>query len=297
MKTIQKLSFMAVITLLLCTACETNIESQGVTKWGAIEYFDPFWGNVQELQVMNKTIRFNFNDDAKALVKDTIRFEVVAKDITGTFVPAEYIQVYKNGILCNDNMLCITVEDKDVILGIALMPKAGEGDHKLYLIKRADGGLDNISNQLELSGFTVTKHVVTNPLKLGVVWGLILFGAIILSWIIIAHLFVNPHVSFSKVRIDYPNDISTVLDTGGVYQVLCTNKRVRISLFRKIFVGNTKVEVNDFWEQPLIITNGYGKKLKFRGSYYYVNPDPAYRGDEIMISKENDNTKVIIQTN
>ena len=164
----------------------------------------------------------------------------------------EDIILYKNGEICKDNLLNITAADKEVVVGIEFRPSAPEGRYMLALQPKSLNGLDRI----------------------------------------IAHLFVNPSTCFNRVYFDYGSGAGRPIRMGSAYKLVCTNKLKKTSFLTKLFVGDVRYEVNEFWDKDFVITNGVRRRqVRFEGrASYRVDPDRVMKGDSFAVTNSKDET-------
>ncbi len=271
---------------------------------GVTEFYEDFWWHKYDMEkaFVYDTLIFDFNNDAKKCLTQPIKFQIVTKDEFDMAHPLTDIIVRKNGQECKDNIVTITTEDNEVVIGIAFTADAIEQLPTIYLhpINLQELGLeDGLSLTIDRNEFDlqkIGKVKIHNPLAKGSLITLIAVIIFLLTWIIIAHLFVNPSVKFSKVLINYGDgDRSIRMDSA--YELICTNKPIKVSFFKKVFVGDIKVEVNDFWEYPLTIKSGSRRnRLRLVGAaHYHINVDTTLRREPFIVTNSR-GEEVTIQT-
>lgn len=276
-------------------ACNQVPTNPNKVLWGTTEYYSDFLFKKYEPVIMSKSIELEFNEDAQRLIKSTIELEVVEKNEHDRFINVDGINIYKNGVECNGNVLIIEPNEKSFDLGIEFTEKAPEGNHTLYLRVKNSGGLDRIDN-VDLSStdelilaheWVVKKDDVINPLGLLIFWIIIIILFVLLLSFIISRI-VNPIVKFSSVYIDYnDNSGERRIRMGRSCFLLCTNQDTKYSIFYKLFVGLVKVEVNDFWVQPLKIKSGRRDSIVITGlSSYNIDTEDPIRRETISIINE-----------
>jgi hypothetical protein len=246
----------------LFASCKDEVKGE---FWGETKFYGNFLFKKYEPVKMERTLEFEFNDDARRLVTNDIAFEVVEKDEKDHFVVVKDVVLYKNGEVRSDNILKIKSTETEMKLGIEFTETAREGNHTLYLREKGQSGLDRI-DYLELAdGFVVKKDDVYNPLGLLLFWVLVVL-AIILAVCVIVSRIANPVVKFSNVFIDYHDGAGErKIKMGSAYKLLCTGKRTSFSIFSKFFVGVVKVEVHEFWTHPVTITSGKRNYIRVSG--------------------------------
>lgn len=289
MKKIYQIVFFGSLICLLSSCSDSN-----TVFWGETDCYSDFLFKKYTPVRMEKTLEFEWNEDAKRLWHKSIDFEIVEKS---SGKPFKGIVVYKNGERCKNNILKITKADSEVVVGIEFAADAPEGNHILYLREKSLNGLDRI-DKIELGeGIIVRKNNVFNPLAKWLTTSIIAILTILVVWIVLARFVINPAAKFSKVIFDY-GDGERPVRMSGAYKLICTNKPVKISLFHKLFVGNVKVEVNEFWEHPVTIQSGARNRIRFSGSATYnINTEDGVpvRREPVEITNESGKT-IKVQT-
>ena len=238
---------------------------------------------------MEKTLVFEFNEDALKHWNNVITFELI--DIN-TKKKIDDIILYKNGEICDNNLLNITTADNEVVVGIEFKPTAPEGRYILALQHKSLNGLDRI-DAIELGqGIVIEKEDVMNPLAKGLIWGLTIFIIILLTWIAIAHIFINPSTYFNRVDFDYGSGAGKPIRMGSAYKLVCTNQRKKVSFFKKLLIGDVKYEINPFWDKEFVITNGIRRRqVRFEGKTNYgISADTVMKGDSFTVTNSRGET-------
>ena len=82
--------------------------------WGETDYYTDFLFKDYEPVKMTKTICFETNEDANGRVGN-VKFGLYKKTEEESYIPVkDEIRLYKNNVLCEDNVLLITPQDKEV---------------------------------------------------------------------------------------------------------------------------------------------------------------------------------------
>ncbi len=271
----------AIFSILFLISCEERNDNS--IFWGQTYYYSDFLSKKYKPVRMEQTLVFEFNEDAIKHWDNVIHFELV--DIN-TKKRIDEVILYKNGTACKDNFLEISTSDNEVVVGIEFLPTAHEGRYMLALQPESLNGLDRI-DAIELgNGIVLEKENIMNPLAKGMTLGFIALAIMLIVWIVIMHLFVNPRTYFNRVTFDYGSGEGRPIRMGSAYKLVCTNNSKKISFFKKLFVGDIKYEVNDFWENELVITNGIrNKQIRFVGKASYdINPDMVMKGDKFTVT-------------
>lgn len=275
------------LAVALLSSCGRQDENS--LFWGQTRQYSDFLFKKYIPSRMEQTLVFEFNEDALRQWDDVLTFELI--DIN-TKRKIEDIILYKNGEICKDNLLNITAADKEVVVGIEFRPSAPEGRYMLALQPKSLNGLDRI-DAIELEhGIVIEKEDVMNPLAKGSMFVLTVIVIVLLVWIIIAHLFVNPSTCFNRVYFDYGSGAGRPIRMGSAYKLVCTNKLKKTSFLTKLFVGDVRYEVNEFWDKDFVITNGVRRRqVRFEGrASYRVDPDRVMKGDSFAVTNSKDET-------
>jgi len=274
------------LAAIVFSSCGKHISGE---FWGETEYYSNFLFKKYEPVVMEKTLEFDFNDDAQRLITGDIEFEVVKKDEHDAFAPAQEVVLYKNGAKCANNILKVKSSEKELSLGIEFTKEAREGYYTLYLREKGASGLDRIEYLELTNGFCVRKSDVWNPLANGLFYGLIGLILFLLLWYILSRRF-NPNNKFSKIYFDYHDGAGEQVrrGVGSCYKVVCVNKMQRVSPFSKFFVGNVFYEVNDFWTSPVTLKSGTRNTIKLSGVVNYeLDSEETIRKEPFTLTNEN----------
>jgi hypothetical protein len=290
-------------------SCDEPPQNSNVTKtdWGRVSYYSDFLFDKYVPDTLTKKLKFEFNETALDSITEEIELIVVKgkEKATGDTVYCEYesesakdIVLLKNGIKCDENILSISTTEngKIITLGIVLPAGGKYEDETIHLglrVKNA-GGLDYIDN-LDLEKervlsheWTIRKDDVYNPLGLLLFWFFVVVVTILAVCFIFSRI-LNPSTKFSKLYIDYDDGAGEQrINMGRAYQLLCTNKKTRSSIFHKFFVGTVKVEVNDFWTHPVTIKSGMRHYIRISGlGEFELNPDETVRKEPFTITNDN----------
>lgn len=280
--------FFLISTLVAISLCSCN--SLSGEFWGETKYYKDFPGCKYEPVKMHQTLTFDFNDDAKRLLKNSpLQFEVVEKNKDGNLIPANDILLYINNSTkpCEGNRFSITSEVTELPLCIVFKNNAREGNHTLFLREVGNNGLDRI-DYMELSqGFVVNKKEVTNPLKLGISWSLICLATILLCWILIVRFVTHPKTPFNKIGITYPNGEEVLVKMNNAHELICTPKKQKCSLLHGLFLGKITYQTNEYWTRPVTIKKGRTRNdIKISSAVDVVSGD-LNRHSTIVICNEN----------
>ena len=287
-----------IVTLLSVTAFTSCDEAkESIADWGVTEYYTDFWWKKYTPNIMEQTLEFEYNDDAKKFFTGEVEFELKSKNQDGTFVSTtDYMLLYKNGELCEGNRMKIDVNDTEVVVGVEFKPESPEGCYTLILDPIDYGGLDYIEHIDLVEGFNVQKDDVFNPLAKqtsGVGTTLL---AIFVGWLFLSRLVIYRSVRFSKISFDYNDGCGEYMRrVSGCYKIVCTNRKQKVSIFHRIFIGKVYFEVNPFWEQEVTLSNGLRNNIRISTRGDYNLPDESIRKEMFVISNS-EKKKVNIET-
>ena len=272
--------------------------------WGKTDYYADFLFKDYEPVKMTKTICFETNEDANGRVGN-VKFGLYKKTEDESYIPVkDEIRLYKNDVLCENNILLITPEDHEVQLGIEFTPEAEEGVHKWFLKVLDNGGFDRINEYATeedslplLLEWKAEKNEVMNPLKRNIIGASVTIIVLAILWYFISRFIIWRSVPFSKIYITYPNQDYHTIRMNGKYQLVCSNnKHAKDSILSVIFKGNKQYEYNEFWSHPIIIERGRNAKsirISKLGDFI-LNGDKIRKQPFEIIDLEGN--KVIIET-
>lgn len=296
----KRLSIIKILLSLVCISlysCRENISENSM--WGATQYYEDFFWYKYEPVLMEQTLEFNFNEDARQfLEKEVFTFDVVELDENGNVIQNQF-KLYKNGIECPNETFTLTTSDSEIRLGIEFLPEAREGNHKFFIKEKENSGLTRIDYTELAEGMYVQKNDSMNPLAKLLAWsgGIIVVVSII--WAVLSRFLFWPSVRFSKLTIDYGNGCCSSIRTSGCYEVVLTNdKKMHDNFLIRLFKGSKKYVVNDFWTSPIEIKNGFGKKIRVRQTKrsFSCSPiNPKRKEDFILMNA--DGHSVTLHTN
>ena len=297
--------------LLVFVSCNKPVENNpNKHSWGKKQFYSDFLFRKFDVSdtanTYRKTLRFEFNKEAKDSITDAIKFRLVERNVTynaglpkdTVYSPTNDFSLYKNGKKCVDNLLEVTTQDDSVELMIAFVKNSRQEDHTytlgLQVINNA--GLDRIGNvnvskvnDIVLPDeWVLEKDYVYNPLGLLLFWGTVSIITLLIVSFIVSRI-INPKTRFSKLYIDYHDGAGEKrINMGSGYKLLCTDKNVRFSIFSKFFVGIVKLEVHDFWTHPVTITSGRRNVVRLSGhGNYQIGNDETVRKEPFTITNEN----------
>lgn len=267
------LAFMANIFV----SCEKEVDSSML--WGKTDFYKDFLFYDYKPVKMTKTICFEANDDANGFVKD-VKFGIFKKDENGSYIPVkEEIVLYKNGEPCLNNELLVSIQDKEVELGIEFTPEAEEGIHKWFLKVLDNGGFDRINEYATeedsaplLLEWKAEKNDIINPLKLGLNTFLLVLGVVLFVWLMILKPQAYPTFKLKKLYILYEGR-QVPVKLSGVHKVVCTNRTMSQGFFSRLFTGRIVYIKDAFWlpgDVVIMSKDRNSVKVKFTMQYTMI---------------------------
>jgi len=306
------------VSVFLFASCEKPEKiNPNKHSWGTKNLYADFLINhfhfSDTSNVFHKRLFLEFNQEAKASSTGTLELQLVEK-ITkfgadglpknSEFQPTREFSLFKNGEKCSDNILKINNEDKKADITIAFNQNTKFEDHSYTLCLKVinNGGLDRIDNTdvsapnniILTDEWVLEKKYVHNPLGLLFFWGIVgIIGILILCFVL--SRVINPSTKFSKLYIDYHDGGGDhIVKMGSSYKLICTNNKKKYSIFYRFFIGNVKVEVNDFWTNPVTINSGRMDTVQLTGlGDLQLENDTTIRKEAIIITGNGQKVTII----
>lgn len=257
---------------LLLFSCSKKDENSAKVFWGKTDYYKNFLFKKYEPVIMTKKIEFDFNEDAEKGLDTNIKFKLVEKDPDGNFNSTADVLIYKNGILCADNILTLQPKDTTLELGMEFTPQARKGNHTLYLQVLNSGGLDRIDD-IELSStnnfilaheWVVKKDEVYNPLAIGLFWIVVCLLTFLVVWRFVIRPILYETFKVRKLYVFCPGSPMKTLTLKGAYKAVASNRMKKQSIFNKFFKGKIVFTQNEFWEHDIEFIPGTRKTVRAR---------------------------------
>lgn len=286
------------VIVAACTGLNHGDDSKEPDNWGSnIHYSNFLWHDYNpNAYRIGKTLELEFNDDARKHFVGKAVLELVTQDNQPTI---DFINLYKNGVKCENNRLELTIKDSEVNIQVEFKNDVDvTTNHYTLVLKVVDnGGLDEIVNiELGEIGFVVARKNIMNPLAKQTMWFGIVIAALFVAWLILSRTIINPYLKFSRISFDYSDGAGDISHrVANCYKIICTNKPKKISLLHKIFAGNVYVEVNDFWSNEVTIICGSRNNIRLITRGEYLLPDEPVRKEPFTVLNEQ-HRKVIIET-
>lgn len=267
------------IYILIClilwsmTSCKEE-KSPNATFWGETGYYKNFLFYKYKPEVMEQTLIFDFNEDAKSVQE--VKFGLYKKSADRKFTSTEgEIVLYKNGDKCINNVFTVSGTEREVTLGIEFLAETPQGVHKWYLRTLDNGGLSRINDcDIESDAYPLAMEIYSqkednlNPLLLGIIWFLIVSILIILVWILILKRIFYPVFKIGPIVIN--GTYYSMRKIKGYRKVICTNRAKKQSFINQLFIGKILYEVNPFWSSEWVIIPRDKTSIKPIGAKNYT---------------------------
>ena len=263
-----------ILLSILILSCSKTAENPNNVIWGETKFYRDVIFYKYEPVIMTQTLELEFNEDAQRLISDDIVFEIVERDETEKFVAPRGINLYKNGVLCSDNILSVKPNEKELELGIEFSEIAAEGNHTLYLRVKNAGGLDRIddadlwtTNNIILEHeWVVKKNNTMNPLVFSLIVIASFLALIFVLWIIFIRPVFFPHFSIRQIEIKAPGLWKTPR-IRSCRKVVLTRKTKKQSSFNRKLTGKIEYIKDDFFIEDIeLYPKSFGKELEIKKS-------------------------------
>lgn len=254
-----KIKYILCITLMVIfSSCQREDESIRVPNsidFGKVSYYKPFFFCKKEIHPLEKTLVFDFNEEAK---KDNSFVELTLTDRhTGEAVGQESVTMLINGEETLNNKVKISPLQLDtanaVTFGFLFNEDTPTGNHQ-WLLKVTDSSLDRVDNihletqndpPIVLISAGFSKQI--NPLLLGTYIFLAILAGLFLCWIIALRHIMYPRFRISTITVTEP--YYAVYKPRLCYKVVFTNRVEKQNFVRKLFTGEILYAVNEVWTE------------------------------------------------
>jgi hypothetical protein len=253
----------------LFSCSEDTSFSGDVINFGKAEYFEQFLGVESDTIIIERKLKFNFNDYA---TKKESYVKIRLVDVDNKTITDNNILLYSNGELVKNKTIKISSTDNQngvVIIGIRLLPKYKKG-YTSGFISVTSHSLDRInendiatSSEKRLFKWEAEHSVIMNPLKKGLMWLLIVIASLLLLWFAVLRNSFYPKFKKGKIQILNPYFKGIKIDKS-VMQIVFTNKKHTQGFFSKLFKGMIQYEINDLYDRRILFTPGRGNKIKIK---------------------------------
>ena len=241
---------------------------------GESEYYDAFWwSDAKPLDTLTIDLKACFNE---AAVNAGSEVKVSVKETTGNQAAEGQCRYLYNGKDCAESFVVKAGEPS--LLSIIPQPNAEDGKHyfEISVVPNSVRNLENINQQHPadyVNTLRLEHDVRMNPLKLFLIWLLIIIGAGLLLWYLFCKPFLYPKIKVKSIQMECEPMCRTV-KIKGCRKVVFTNKKQSQSLLNYLFTGEVKYVKDECWDAAwYIIPTTKKDRVKAMGvSGYAVNP-------------------------
>ena len=244
-----------VAVLSSCRGDDDNIRVTNSIDFGKVSYYKPFVFCKKEIHPLEKTLVFDFNEEAK---KDNSFVELTLTDRnTGKAVEQESVTMLINGEEIRNNKVKISPSllnaANEITFGFLFHPNTPSGNQQ-WLLKVTDSSLDRVDNiHLETqndpavvlisAGFS--KRI--NPLLLGLYIFLAILVGLFLCWVIAIRHIMYPRFKIAAITVMEP--YYEMYKPRLCYKIIFTNRVEKQNFFQKLFTGEILYAVNEVWTE------------------------------------------------
>jgi len=242
-------------TLFSCQQDDEDIRVLNSIDFGKAGYYKPFWFCKKEILPLEKTLVFEFNEEAK---KENSFVELTLTDRnTGKAVGKELVSMLVNGTVAPDNKINVTPSQLDATnelkLGFLFNENAGSGNYQ-WLMKVTDSSLDRIDEVHLETQATPAVFLISsafskrmNPLLLGIYTSLAVIVGLLLLWILVMRPVKYPRFNIAAITVFEP--YYEMYKPKSYYKIIFTNRAEKQSFFQKLFKGKILYAVNEVWTE------------------------------------------------
>lgn len=247
-------SILLILVVLSLFSCKKEVEDINVLNsvdFGEADYYKPFLFCKKELTPLDKTFRFEFNDEAQ---KENSFVELSLYDRkTNQPVTSSVVSILKDGEEQKGNKFTISANDEEMLTLGLLFDKNADSDNYQWLFRVSASSLDRISNiTLENQDEEIAVLLISakfnkriNPLLLGIIIFLIVVVGALLIWWLVIRKALYPTFKVGAVTILEP--YYNMYKLSSYRKVVFTNKAEKQSTLSKTFQGKILYAVNEIW--------------------------------------------------
>lgn len=259
----------------------TSCSNEGVS-FGTVEYYPSFLWVSEKTTTVVKKMQFDYSEDAIADPEVFAEFQFV--DNEGKPVDDRIMVVMIDGGVINANKFKISNDVKEKTIIFSFSPDADAGKYQGYLrlvshkLDRVDSlSLEN-GQSADVFQWTIEYNKVMNPLAKVLMWFLICFLICLFVWFVFIRPIMYPHFKkFNKsILIELDGKIVGQMNFSfnGARRVVFSDKKVIQSIWEKVFIGETKTFINQYFRTPLIFTPDKKNAKAYGLGYVVKNPIP-----------------------
>jgi len=255
-------------TVILFSSCskkkETTIKE---IHFGVSEYYKPFLWVKSDTAILEKTLKYNFNDYA---TENNAYATISIVNSKNELIDEDNILLFINGKPTQNNTFTISSNDPQkgsIKVGLKVSPNYNYGYNTGY-ISVGRNNLDRINNndlnvENRLFKWELEHEHVKNPLLLTL---LILTGIVIfflLLWFLWLRNSIYPKFSKGQVQILEPY-FSGIRLNENIREVIFTDTMKKQSTINKIFTGNIHYDVNNIYSKSIHLFPKKHNKIKIK---------------------------------
>ena len=279
-------SIICLLILVFFSSCENKSVS-----FGTVEFYPDFlWVN-SNITPVKKTLEFDFSPDAKNDASSFAEFQIVDND--GKSIPTSEMQIKVDGVTAEHNILRVYSNTDSVKLEFTFSPDATTGKHQGYLklinhkLDRLDSQQLSVDQKIDVLQWTLNYDKSMNPLAKIFLCIFIAIFTCLLFWFLILRPSLYPHFgTFRKSILIKQNDIivgQMTFTFTGARKVVFYDRKVKQSIWSRIFIGEIKTYVNPLFKTKLTFSPKRRNAAAF-GTGYTVNPNPIPRSGVATIN-------------
>lgn len=267
--------------------------------FGTVEYYPSFLWVKSNIKPVTQTIEFDFSRDAQNDSLSFAEFQFVDND--GKVIGTDILQVSVDGQQLSNNSFKVGSNVTSKKITFSFTPEAQGGKHQGYLrlishhLDRIDSQLLRPGQQVNAFQWTLKYDKCMNPLAKGLMWIIIFIASCLLLWFIILRPIFYPHFAKFTKSILIEKDGKKIRQLNyafkGARKVIFYNQKVKQSLLKRIFVGETRTLVDPNFTSKLTFSP-HKRDAIASGVGYSVRPNPIPRSGIATIT--NTQQKLII---
>lgn len=294
------LTLLTLAVAILFMSCENNDNS---ISFGTVEYYPDFlWVDAKETPV-NKTLNFDFSEDAKADAAVFAELQFVDND--GQPMSTDIMQVYANGQALENNILHIDNSIDSMKVTFCFNPDRAESRNyqgRLRLIRhnldRLDSQVLSPNDQADAFVWTLKYEKRINPLAKVLIWILIIAVSCFMVWQCFLRPMLYPHFGKFKKTIFIEQEGKMITQMGyeftGARKVVFYDRQVKQSLWQRVFVGKTKTLVNSAFKSQLTFVPKKKNAMVY-GNGYVIRQNPVPRNGITEITHTQQKIKITMK--
>lgn len=251
--------------LAILASCDKDTSNTNApTLWGKENYYNRFLWKKHIPDTLYRTIKFDFNQDAKKYMNKPLCLSLFKRTDGGNMVTVteNEMEVFVGGQKCPNNIIAVQPGTDQLKVGIVFNPNAENKVHHWFFRAVNDGGLERINDMdpntykaenASLMDVEVYKNKVMNPLAMGTALISLFILVTLLLWLLLMKNILFPTFRVGKIQLSDPAPYNTLKRMRGYRRMILTNKTHKQGFFDKCFVGKILYEVNDLWTSDVVI--------------------------------------------